>query len=100
MTELQGHTAHATEAESRDMVAQILEWYRGIYEELLAVPVIPGWKSQKEKFAGADDTSTVEVCSSCRTLFPSGSTALLPMAFVQDVSFVQDLSPLQSHQVL
>lgn len=44
------------------MVAQILEWYRQVYEELLAVPVVPGTKSRKEKFAGADDTSTVEVC--------------------------------------
>jgi hypothetical protein len=42
------------------MVATILEWYRGIYEELMAVPVICGIKSRKEKFAGADDTWTVE----------------------------------------
>jgi prolyl-tRNA synthetase len=44
-------------------VLQILDWYRGIYEELLAIPVVPGWKSDEEKFAGADRTSTVEVSS-------------------------------------
>lgn len=58
---LQGHTAHATEEEAEKLVLKILEWYRGIYEELLAVPVVPGWKSEKEKFAGADKTATVEV---------------------------------------
>jgi prolyl-tRNA synthetase len=58
---LQGHTAHATEEEAEELVLKILEWYRGIYEELLAVPVVPGWKSEKEKFAGAHKTSTVEV---------------------------------------
>ena len=42
------------------MVLQILEWYKGIYEALMAVPVVPGWKSAKEKFAGADATATVE----------------------------------------
>jgi prolyl-tRNA synthetase len=42
-------------------VLQILEWYAGIYEELLAVPVVRGWKSEKEKFAGAYKTATVEV---------------------------------------
>ena len=57
---LQGHTAHASEEEAREMVMQILEWYAAIYEELLAVPVVRGWKSQKEKFAGADATATVE----------------------------------------
>ena len=58
---VQGHTAHATEQEAEKLVLVILDWYRRIYEELLAVPVVPGWKSEKEKFAGADKTSTVEV---------------------------------------
>jgi prolyl-tRNA synthetase len=39
---------------------QILELYRRVYEELLAVPVIPGIKSEKEKFAGGLYTTTVE----------------------------------------
>ena len=42
-------------------VQQILVWYQAIYEELLAVPVVPGWKTEKEKFAGAYKTLTVEV---------------------------------------
>ena len=41
-------------------VRRILELYRRVYEELLAVPVVPGVKSEKEKFAGGLYTTTVE----------------------------------------
>ena len=38
----------------------ILELYRLVYEDLLAIPVIPGRKTEKEKFAGGDYTTTIE----------------------------------------
>lgn len=38
----------------------ILNLYRRVYEELLAIPVVPGQKTEKEKFAGGDYTTTVE----------------------------------------
>ena len=41
-------------------VYQILELYARVYKELLAVPVIKGRKTEKEKFAGADWTTTIE----------------------------------------
>lgn len=56
----EGHTAHATYDESQVMVRQALELYRRVYEELMAVPVIPGYKTEKEKFAGGHQTTTVE----------------------------------------
>lgn len=56
----EGHTAHATKAEADTEVRQILDFYAGAYEELLAVPMIQGVKSEKEKFAGADYTTTIE----------------------------------------
>ncbi|KAG1741511.1 uncharacterized protein EDB91DRAFT_1237155 [Suillus paluster] len=56
----EGHTAHLTKAEADKEVREILELYRRVYEELLAVPVIPGIKSEKEKFAGALYTTTIE----------------------------------------
>ncbi|KAF8838921.1 prolyl-tRNA synthetase [Paxillus ammoniavirescens] len=56
----EGHTAHLTKAEADKEVLEILELYRRVYEELLAVPMIPGVKSEKEKFAGALYTTTVE----------------------------------------
>jgi prolyl-tRNA synthetase len=42
-------------------VLQILDFYAGVYQELLAVPVCKGKKSKKEQFAGALYTTTVEV---------------------------------------
>uniref|UniRef100_T1IPR4 Uncharacterized protein n=1 Tax=Strigamia maritima TaxID=126957 RepID=T1IPR4_STRMM len=56
----EGHTAFAGKKEAEEEVHQILELYRRVYEELLAIPVIEGRKTEKEKFAGGDFTTTVE----------------------------------------
>ncbi|KAL8713017.1 MAG: hypothetical protein Q9220_002877 [cf. Caloplaca sp. 1 TL-2023] len=56
----EGHTAHLTEEGAGEEVLQILDWYAGVYEDLLAVPVIRGRKTEKEKFAGGLYTTTVE----------------------------------------
>lgn len=56
----EGHSAFATREEADEEVLEILDLYARVYEELLAVPVIKGRKSDKEKFAGADYTTTVE----------------------------------------
>jgi prolyl-tRNA synthetase len=56
----EGHTAHSTTEEAQDMVMKALGLYREVYEGLLAVPVIPGYKTEKEKFAGGYRTTTVE----------------------------------------
>ncbi|CAN3367058.1 hypothetical protein DICA2_F07030 [Diutina catenulata] len=56
----EGHTAHLTQKGAAEEVEQILELYQGIYEELLAVPVVKGRKTENEKFAGGDYTTTVE----------------------------------------
>lgn len=62
----EGHTAFATKKEAEEEVQIILELYRRVFEELLAVPVIKGIKAPSEKFAGADYSTSVE------TLTPSG----------------------------
>ncbi|KAI9836383.1 MAG: ribose-phosphate pyrophosphokinase 1 [Sarea resinae] len=56
----EGHTAHLTEEGAGEEVLKILEYYAGVYEELLAVPIIRGRKTEKEKFAGGLYTTTVE----------------------------------------
>jgi len=56
----EGHTAHASQEEAGKEVLEILDLYRSVYEELLAVPVVKGRKSEKEKFAGGDYTTTTE----------------------------------------
>ncbi|RXH80036.1 hypothetical protein DVH24_041183 [Malus domestica] len=57
----EGHTAFATKAEADVEVLEILELYRRIYEEYMAVPVVKGKKSENEKFAGGLYTTSVEV---------------------------------------
>lgn len=56
----EGHTAFLTRAEAEEEVHQILDLYRRVYEELLAVPMVPGVKSENEKFAGGLFTTTIE----------------------------------------
>ena len=56
----EGHTVHATYDEAQDRTMQMLEVYRAFVEEDLAVPVVPGRKSESEKFAGADRTYSIE----------------------------------------
>jgi len=56
----EGHTAWATKEEADAEVLEALDMYGRVYEELLAIPVVKGRKSHKEKFAGGDFTTTVE----------------------------------------
>jgi prolyl-tRNA synthetase len=56
----EGHTAHLTAGKADEEVLQILDLYAQIYEDLLAVPVVKGKKTEKEKFAGGLYTTTVE----------------------------------------
>ncbi len=56
----EGHTAHATEQECSEEVLRMLEVYRDFVENELAIPVYAGKKSDAERFAGAQDTYTIE----------------------------------------
>jgi len=56
----EGHTAHATKEEAIKEVRIILDHYASVYEYLLAIPVIKGKKTEKEKFPGGDMTTTIE----------------------------------------
>jgi prolyl-tRNA synthetase len=56
----EGHTLHGTEAEAEEETMRMLGVYRSFYEEMLAVPVVAGRKSESEKFAGALRTYSVE----------------------------------------
>ena len=56
----EGHTAHATAAEAEERTIQMLNVYADFCEEVLAIPVIKGRKTDKEKFAGAEATYTIE----------------------------------------
>ena len=71
----EGHTAHSSIEEADEMVMAILEHYKAIYEELLAVPVVKGYKTEKEKFAGGHRTTTVEAYISATGRAIQGATS-------------------------
>ena len=56
----EGHTAHATASEAQERTEQMLDLYADFLEDFLAIPVVRGIKTDKEKFAGAKDTYTIE----------------------------------------
>ena len=56
----EGHTAHATAEEAKERTIQMLNLYADFCEQVLAIPVIRGQKTEKEKFAGAEATYTIE----------------------------------------
>ena len=56
----EGHTAHATAEEAEARTIQMLNVYADFCEEVLAIPVVKGQKTDKEKFAGAEATYTIE----------------------------------------
>lgn len=56
----EGHTMHETEEEAREETLRMLHVYADFYREALAIPAIIGQKTEKEKFAGAEETYTIE----------------------------------------
>ena len=56
----EGHTAHATAEEAEERTVQMLNVYADFCENVLAMPVVKGKKTEKEKFAGAEATYTIE----------------------------------------
>jgi len=62
----EGHSAFATQKEAEEEVKKIQDLYADVYKDMYAVPVIKGKKTDKEKFAGANYTLTIE------TFLPSG----------------------------
>ena len=56
----EGHTMHETEEEARQETLQMLKVYEDFYAEALAIPAYTGRKTEKEKFAGAEETYTIE----------------------------------------
>ena len=62
----EGHTVHATYEEAEKMVYKILDYYKMVYEDLCACPVIQGIKTENEKFPGGLFTTSIEA------LLPNG----------------------------
>jgi len=79
----EGHTAHATEAEAVEETLKMLEVYRETAEEILAVPVILGEKSEGEKFPGAVSTYTLEAMMQDHKALQAGTSHFLGQNFAK-----------------
>jgi len=86
----EGHTAHATKEEADQEVMLILNEYRDIMENYLAIPVLVGRKSESEKFAGALYTTTLEAIMPDGKALQMGTSHNLGQNFskVFDIKFV------------
>ncbi|MCK9218145.1 MAG: proline--tRNA ligase [Firmicutes bacterium] len=86
----EGHTLHATAEEAEEETLKILEIYRELLEDELAIPVILGVKSEKEKFAGADRTYTMEAMMHDGKALQAGTSHNLGQNFAKmfDVMFL------------
>ncbi|MCL4516672.1 MAG: proline--tRNA ligase [Firmicutes bacterium] len=88
----EGHTAHRTEEEARTEVMRMLEVYRDFLETDLAIPVVPGRKSESEKFAGAVETYSIEALMKDGKALQAGTSHFLGQNFsrVFDIQFLDD----------
>jgi len=85
----EGHTAHATAAEAQQETMDILELYRQLANDYLAIPVITGLKTESEKFAGADKTYCIEAMMGDKRALQAGTSHNLGQNFAKafDVTF-------------
>ena len=85
----EGHTAHATEEEAKAEAMQMINVYADFAEEYMAMPVVKGWKSENERFAGAIDTYSIEALMQDGKALQSGTSHFLGQNFAKafDVKF-------------
>ena len=88
----EGHTAFATKEEADAEVLDILEAYREIFEDLYAIPVFKGKKSEKEKFAGALYTTSIETFLGNGKAIQCGTSHCLGQNFAKvfDINFLDE----------
>lgn len=86
----EGHTAHASREEAIEETRMILDIYAAFAEEWMAMPVIKGVKTPNERFAGADDTYTIEALMQDGKALQSGTSHFLGQNFAKafDVTFL------------
>jgi prolyl-tRNA synthetase len=86
----EGHTAHETRDEAWDETLRMLEVYRQVAEDVMAVPVHMGRKTASERFPGADETFAIEAMMRDRKALQSGTSHFLGQNFAHayDVTFL------------
>ncbi len=88
----EGHTAHATKEEALAEAVQMQGVYEEVVQNIMAIPVIKGFKSDSERFAGADETYTIEALMQDGKALQAGTSHFLGQNFAKafDVKFVNN----------
>ncbi len=93
----EGHTAHATMQEAEEETRRMLDVYTDFAVNEAAVPVIPGRKSESEKFSGAIDSYSIEAMMGDTRALQAGTSHFLGQNFAQafDIQFLDQNNQLQ-----
>jgi len=93
----EGHTAHATPEEAEEETLRILDIYADFAKNMAAVPVIPGRKSETEKFAGAAKSYTIEAMMGDTRALQAGTSHNLGQNFAKafDIQYLDQTNTLQ-----
>ncbi|MBQ2946758.1 MAG: proline--tRNA ligase [Bacilli bacterium] len=93
----EGHTVHATREEAEQETRDMLNTYKTFFEDYLAIPVITGRKTEKEKFAGAEYTLTVESLMYNGVSLQSGTSHYFGQKFSKayDIKFLNKANELE-----
>lgn len=93
----EGHTAHATADEAEERTVQMLNVYSDFCEQILAIPMIKGRKTEKEKFAGANATYTIEALMHDGKALQSGTSHNFGDGFARafDIQYTDKENKLQ-----
>lgn len=85
----EGHTVHDNEQEAREEVMQMIEIYRSLGKDLLAIPFVLGRKTEREKFAGAIETYSIEALMYDGQALQSGTSHYFGQGFAKafDIKF-------------
>lgn len=88
----EGHTIHATQAEAEKETLDMLNVYKKFFEDYLAIPVVAGRKTEKEKFAGAEYTYTIEALMYNGVALQSATSHYFGQKFAKayDVKFLNE----------
>jgi prolyl-tRNA synthetase len=88
----EGHTAHSSKLEAENKTFEMLDVYKNFVENILAISVYKGKKTESEKFAGADFTTTIEAMMQDGKALQSGTSHMLGQNFAKsfDVSFLNE----------
>lgn len=93
----EGHTIHASEEEARHETLQMLDIYEKTASEMLAIPMVTGRKTEREKFAGAMETYTIEALMHDGKALQSGTTHYFGQGFAKafDIKFLNKENKLE-----